>query len=67
MPKIKTRKSVAKRVTGSGKGKIITRHASTGHLKFRKSESSKRRLAIAGQVTGGDRKAIKRAVPYLDK
>lgn len=67
MPKIKTRKSVAKRVSASGQGKLVTRHARTGHLKFRKSESSKRRLAIPGQLTGGDRQAVKRAVPYLDK
>jgi len=67
MPKIKTRKSISKRVATSGQGKLVTRHARTGHLKFRKSESSKRRLAIPGQLTGGDRKAVKRALPYLDK
>jgi len=67
MPKMRTRRSVAKRIVSSAGGKMLTRHARTSHLKARKSESRKRRLAIPGQVMGGDRKAVKRALPYLGK
>jgi large subunit ribosomal protein L35 len=67
MPKMKTRQSIAKRVSVSGTGKMMTRRARTGHLKFHKSESSKRRLAIPGQITGGDEKMWKHALPYLGK
>ncbi len=65
MPKMKTRRSVSKRFTLSGSGKILTRRARTSHLKARKSEARKRRLGIPGQVTGGDRKGVRRALPYL--
>jgi ribosomal protein L35 len=67
MPKMKTRQSISKRVSGSATGKLITRHARTSHLKAHKSASDKRRLGIAGQVDSGDRRRIRRALPYLEK
>ena len=67
MPKMKTRKSVSKRITVSGTGKMMTRHARTGHLKMHKSNSEKRRLAIPGQVFAGERQSVQRALPYLGK
>jgi ribosomal protein L35 len=69
MPKIKmkTRKSVSKRITLSGAGKMMIRHSRTGHNKACKSESEKRRLSVPSFVTTGDARNVKRALPYLGK
>lgn len=67
MPKMKTRKSVSKRIAITGTGKLVTRHAFTSHMKASKSKSEKRRLAIPGQISPGDTKNVKRALPYLGK
>lgn len=67
MPKMKTRKSLTKRIALTGTGKLMTRHAFTSHMKASKGKAEKRRLAIPGQVARGDRKNVKRALPYLGK
>ena len=67
MPKMKTRKAAAKRISISGSGKLMSRHARTGHMKARKSKQSKRRLSIPAQVSSSDTKQMKRALPYLGK
>jgi large subunit ribosomal protein L35 len=67
MPKMKTRKSVSKRISATASGKMLTRHARTSHMKASKSEKSKRRLSVAGQIARVDRKGVKRALPYLGK
>ncbi|MHB9037125.1 MAG: 50S ribosomal protein L35 [Armatimonadota bacterium] len=65
MPKIKTRKTAAKRFEVSANGKI--RHGSTGmnHLKMRKSSSAKRRLSIKSEVTNAQKRVIKRMIPGI--
>ncbi|NIM05939.1 MAG: 50S ribosomal protein L35 [Armatimonadetes bacterium] len=67
MPKMKTRKSVTKRISVTGRGKMLTRHARTSHMKAGKSESSKRRLSVPGKISKKDQKSVRRALPYLGK
>ena len=66
MPKIKTKKSAAKRfrVTGSGK-KIVRRKAFKNHLLERKSkERTRRRLSNASLVHESDEKNVRLMMPY---
>jgi large subunit ribosomal protein L35 len=44
MPKVKTRKAVAKRVTVTARGKVLHRVPGSGHLKSRKSPGRIRRF-----------------------
>ena len=61
MPKMKTRKSMAKRVQVSGTGKLRIRHAYASHMLTRKSAKRKRRLrSTAGILSGGDRRKVVR-------
>ena len=66
MPKLKTKKSAAKRfrITGSGK-KIMRRKAFKNHLLERKSkERTRRRLSNMTVVHETDEKAVRRMMPY---
>jgi len=63
MPKIKTRKTAAKRFKMTGTGKITHLHARLNHLNIHKSPSELRRLGKESQLYKGKRKAIKRMLP----
>ncbi len=66
MPKIKTKKSAAKRfrITGSGK-KIVRRKAFKNHLLERKSkERTRRRLSNSSLVHESDEKNVRLMMPY---
>ena len=66
MPKLKTKKSAAKRfrVTGSGK-KIMRRKAFKNHLLERKSkERTRRRLSNVVVVHETDELRVRRMMPY---
>ena len=66
MPKLKTKKSAAKRfrITGSGK-KIMRRKAFKNHLLERKSkERTRRRLSSMTVVHETDENAVRRMMPY---
>ncbi|MEN6373093.1 MAG: 50S ribosomal protein L35 [Armatimonadota bacterium] len=63
MPKIKTRKTAAKRFKISAGGKILHGHARMNHLMMKKSSSRERRLELETAVTKGDLKKIKRMMP----
>ncbi len=66
MPKIKTKKSAAKRfrITGSGK-KIVRRKAFKNHLLERKSkERTRRRLSNTALVHESDEKNVRLMMPY---
>ncbi len=66
MPKLKTKKSAAKRfrVTGSGK-KIMRRKAFKNHLLERKSkERTRRRLSHLALVHETDEKNVRLMMPY---
>jgi large subunit ribosomal protein L35 len=67
MPKLKTKKSAAKRfrVTGSGK-KIFRRKANKNHLLQHKStERKRRRLKNISLVSEADEKQVRRMLPYI--
>jgi large subunit ribosomal protein L35 len=60
MPKMKTHRGAAKRFKVTGSGKILRRKAFRSHLLEKKSSVRTRRLARETEVTGGDRKQVKR-------
>lgn len=51
MPKIKTRRAVAKRFKETGNGKIKMMHDGKGHILTKKSKNRKRRLRKTGYVS----------------
>ena len=63
MPKIKTRKTAAKRFKQTGTGKFMHTHAHHNHLNIHKSPSNLRRLTSETELYKGKRKAIKRMLP----
>jgi len=65
MPKLKTKKSVAKRFKITGTGKVIHYGAGGGHLLTGKKAKRKRRIKKAAVLRNkGDRKRIKKLLPY---
>ena len=59
MPKMKTRKSVAKRFKKTGSGKLMHARAGGSHLNTRKSSNRKRRLRKANTVSKAMEKRTK--------
>lgn len=68
MPKMKTKRSAAKRVRVTGSGKLVRQRQFSGchHILEKKSPKRKRRFRKKVLVSPGDRKRLKSAVPYLD-
>ena len=64
MPKLKTRKSAAKRYKITGNNTFLRRHAYKGHLLMKKSNRQKRKLSQVVNVNGSDTNAIKLMLPY---
>ncbi|MCX8083007.1 MAG: 50S ribosomal protein L35 [bacterium] len=65
MPKLKTKKSVAKRFKITGTGKVMHYGAGGSHLLSKKSSKRKRRLKRHSELTNrGDIKTVKRLLPY---
>ena len=64
MPKLKTRKSAAKRMRVSSKGKVMRRRAGVSH--FLEHESSKTKTARKGvvEVSSSDMKKVAGMLPY---
>ncbi|MDO8684365.1 MAG: 50S ribosomal protein L35 [Armatimonadota bacterium] len=65
MPKIRTRKTAAKRFEITASGKIVKGKTGRGHLMMKKSPSRKRRLGMKSEVTIGEKKVVRRMLPYL--
>jgi large subunit ribosomal protein L35 len=65
MPKIRTRKTAAKRFEVTAKGKILRGHMGQNHLMDKKGASRKRRLSNKSGVTTGERRSIKRLLPGI--
>ena len=63
MPKIKTRKTAAKRFKQTATGKFMHGHAHHNHLNIHKSPSNKRVLTSVTELYKGKRKAIRRMLP----
>ncbi len=64
MPKLKTRKAVAKRFKISGTGKILRYSSGRSHILTKKSKKRKRRLKKTKVLLGTRAKTIKRMLPY---
>ncbi len=65
MPKMKTNRSVAKRIRKTGSGKLIRKKAFTSHLLSHKGKRQKRDLNRKVLVFKGDVKRLERLIPYL--
>lgn len=63
MPKIKTRRSAAKRFRITKTGKIMRRHSRLRHLLEWKSPKQHRRLKAPAKVSQGDRKRVLAMLP----
>jgi len=64
MPKIKTRKSAAKRFSLTGTGKIKRAKAYKNHILNKKSRKTKRNLRQGGYVSAQEEKNVKQLIPY---
>lgn len=58
MPKMKTRKTIAKRFRRTAGGKVLHKKAGRSHLLGGKSRKRKRNLRHSGLVSKGDMKRI---------
>jgi large subunit ribosomal protein L35 len=67
MPKLKTRKSAAKRVSKTAKGKIKRQKAYHSHILTKKTRARKRVLRKKTVVEGPEKKKLKQMMPYLEK
>jgi large subunit ribosomal protein L35 len=64
MPKLKTKKGVAKRFKITKKGKVKGHHAGTSHILTKKSRKRKRKLRHSNLADKVDEKRIKKLLPY---
>ncbi|MBI3318478.1 MAG: 50S ribosomal protein L35 [Candidatus Omnitrophica bacterium] len=64
MPKMKTRRSVAKRFRKTASGKLRMAHAYRGHLLTGKNRNRKRRLRRSDFASRADEKRIGVLLPY---
>ncbi len=64
MPKLKTKKGVAKRFKITKSGKIKKRSAGRGHILSKMSRKRKRKLRKSGYLAGVEVKNIRRMLPY---
>jgi len=64
MPKLKTKKSAAKRFTKTGGGKLARNKAFASHIMTKKSRKRKRGLRKPTLVDRTDRKRVARMLPY---
>ncbi len=65
MPKMKSKRSAAKRFKATASGKIKRRRGWKSHLLEWKSPKRRRRLRTATLVSKEDARRIKRLLPYL--
>ncbi len=64
MPKMKTRKAIAKRFRRTASGKFKRAKANRSHLLTRRASNRMRRLRRGGLLHKSDEKMIKRVLPY---
>ena len=62
MPKMKTRRAVAKRFSETGTGKIKYASTDRGHFMTEKSSDRKRKLRKGGYLTGKQAENIRRLI-----
>jgi len=64
MPKMKTKRSAAKRFKVTGTGKLMKMNANKSHILNKKTAKRKRRLRKAVEVDATNVKMMKRMLPY---
>ena len=64
MPKLKTKRSAAKRFKVTGTGKLMKMKANKNHILNKKTTKRKRRLRKAVEVDQTNAKMMKRMLPY---
>lgn len=64
MPKLKTRRSVAKRFRFTATGKIRRAQANRSHLLTHRSSKRKRKLSQGELVSRADQEQVKRLLPW---
>ncbi len=64
MPKLKTKRSAAKRFKVTGTGKLMKMKANKNHILNKKTTKRKRRLRKAVEVDETNVKMMKRMLPY---
>lgn len=64
MPKLKTKRSAAKRFKVTGTGKLMKMNANKSHILTKKTRKRKRRLRKAVEVDVTNAKMMKRMLPY---
>ncbi len=64
MPKMKTRKSAAKRYKITGTGKVKYKKQNLRHILTKKSSKRKRNLRKAGVLADSEVKRVKKLLPY---
>ncbi len=62
MPKMKTRRSAAKRVKKTGTGKLKRNKAFASHILTKKSQKRKRGLRTAGLISVADEKRMNKMI-----
>ena len=65
MPKLKTKKSAAKRFTKTGTGKLKRNKAYKSHILTKKTTKRKRSLRKAAMTDKTNEKNMKKILPYL--
>lgn len=65
MPKLKTRKSIAKRIRFTATGRMKRRSAFRSHILTKKKSSRKRRLRIGNIVNSSDEKRLRKIIPKV--
>jgi large subunit ribosomal protein L35 len=64
MPKLKTRKAIAKRIKVTGRKRLKMRHAGQDHFNARQTGKTKRNKRRLNTVAKTLRKSVKRQLPY---
>ncbi|MFL0194585.1 50S ribosomal protein L35 [Clostridium sp. WILCCON 0269] len=65
MPKMKTKKSVAKRFKLTGTGRLKRAQAFKSHILTKKSRKTKRNLRKTAYVSETQEKVMKKLLPYV--
>ncbi len=65
MPKLKTKRSAAKRLKRTASGKIMRRKGWKSHLLEWKPVKRKRQLRKPAQISKADARRIRRLIPYI--
>jgi large subunit ribosomal protein L35 len=65
MPKMKTRRAVAKRISVTASGKVKIKKANLRHILTKKDKGNKRKARKAGYLTPVDGRNMLKAAPYV--